>query len=111
MSSDIWRQSRSHSHLFGLNNLLDSFRRNICLQVGTDIFIVADGQSPPGAEIILADIETCVGVVHVIDAMLLPGAVALASSWPNAYYYVTVSECLKCGMWCIAAVPCLSGLQ
>lgn len=38
------------------------------------IYVTAEGQGAPGAKVITADIETCAGVIHIIDALLVAGA-------------------------------------
>lgn len=42
------------------------------MQEGASIFVAAPGQVI-GAEVVETDIMTCAGVIHVIDALLLPG--------------------------------------
>ena len=37
------------------------------------IYVNAAGQEVPGAKVITADIETCAGVIHIIDKVLVAG--------------------------------------
>ena len=41
------------------------------VQDGESIYVAAMGMDP-GAKVVTVDVETCVGVIHVIDAVLLP---------------------------------------
>lgn len=36
------------------------------------IYVVGNGQSLPGSKVTTPDIDTCAGVVHIIDAVMLP---------------------------------------
>jgi hypothetical protein len=44
------------------------------------IYVAAAGQLAPGAKVTTADIETCAGVIHVINKVLLPDGAAVAAS-------------------------------
>lgn len=41
------------------------------MQVGQDVFVASAGQDLPSAKVVVLDIETCAGVIHVIDEVLL----------------------------------------
>lgn len=45
------------------------------MQEGEDIFVAAKGMMP-GAKVIALDVQTCIGVVHVIDKVLLASEAA-----------------------------------
>lgn len=40
--------------------------------VGDDLYLQSRGLDAPGAEVVVTNVETCAGIVHVIDDVLLP---------------------------------------
>lgn len=49
---------------------------------GTDIFVQSEGLESPGASVVIPDVITCVGPVHVIDTVLLAAAPAAPAPAP-----------------------------
>lgn len=41
---------------------------------GEDVYVAAEGQDLPGAKVVVLDVETCAGVIHVVDKVLLADA-------------------------------------
>lgn len=58
-----------------LNNSFKLGRRvhesECCVQEGKDVYVAAEGTEMPGAKVVAFDVETCAGVIHVIDKVLI----------------------------------------
>lgn len=62
------------------------------------IFVRSGGIEAPGAAVETADVETCAGVVHVIDTVLLPGDSAESPATEEEMAPATAPEAVRTHM-------------